>query len=170
MTTVYIMRHGQAEAGAAMADEDRRLTAEGHRALAGIAAGLQRQEVQIDSVVCSPLVRARQTAEDMLHVLAPDRRAFVCPLLAPGHPPARVVRWLQEHISQQQAVLVVGHLPDLGLLTAYLLAGPSPDGGFIYQPGGMARVDVQGNLREGTGILRWLMLPEQLMALTGKEA
>lgn len=165
MTTLYIMRHGLAESGAGMEDENRRITPEGHRALAAIATALKAQRMQPSVVVCSPLVRAVQTAEDMLQVLAPQQAPAVCPPLAPGHGPARVLDWLAEHHGQNPSVLLVGHLPDLGALTGYALGGPGAPAGYSYQPGGMARIDLDGGIFPGAGILRWLLLPEHIVAL-----
>lgn len=165
MTTLYIMRHGQAESGAGMADENRRLTSEGHRALEAIATSLKAQRILPSVVVCSPLVRAVQTAEDMLQVLAPQQEPTVCPLLAPGHGPARTLDWLAERHGKSPSLLVVGHLPDLGALTGYALGGPGAPAGFSYLPGGMARIDLEGGNRAGFGVLRWLLLPEQIVAL-----
>src|SRR5687767_10823392 len=57
---LYLMRHGEAEAGAS--DAARRLTAEGAAAVERVAARAAAAGVRLDRVYHSGLVRAEQTA------------------------------------------------------------------------------------------------------------
>lgn len=163
-STVYIMRHGPAESGAGKADEARTLTPEGARGIVLTGKGLKALNVEVDAIIASPLIRAVQTAEAMRDALAPDMVLGSLEELGPGYGPAPVVEALQG--MTERTVMLVGHLPDLATLTALLILG-QPAGGIGFQPGSIARIDFQGSLRPGMGILRWLLSPEQVQALGG---
>ena len=60
---LYLVRHGIAENSAPGGDPDRRLTQQGTFRTAMVAKGLKRLGIELDRIVSSPYVRARQTAE-----------------------------------------------------------------------------------------------------------
>jgi len=119
---VYLVRHGDAvpedEAGS---DRDRWLSPRGREAARVLGRLLREQRVVPDSVLCSPLPRAVQTAELLaasLDYLGPivSRRC----LEPSAHP--RVAA--DEVAAAGAAVVVVGHEPSISALGALLVGLP----------------------------------------------
>jgi phosphohistidine phosphatase len=111
---LILWRHADAEEGEP--DLRRELTARGRKQAAHIAGWLNVRLPEHCRILCSPAVRAQQTA-DLL-----DRDYEVEPALGPGAEPQAVldaVGWPDGHA----AVLAVGHQPTLGRLAALLLCG-----------------------------------------------
>ena len=83
---LYLIRHADAEplTPALAADDERPLTAKGLDQCEALAAALLRGGVQLDKIVTSPLVRARQTAERLLqHWKEPLPELVISDALAP---------------------------------------------------------------------------------------
>src|SRR5262245_15940784 len=73
---LFLMRHGEADSAAAR-DEDRALTEAGKTDVREAARGMARLGLRFDVALCSPLLRARETAEAVIEETGPD-----CPLIA----------------------------------------------------------------------------------------
>lgn len=118
---LILWRHAEAaprEAGEV--DERRGLTAKGHRQARKMAEWLDPRLPSDCRVLCSPAVRAVQTAEAL------NRKCTLVADLAPDTDVARILsaaRWPDAHDS----VLVIGHQPALGRIAAYLLSGSKQD-------------------------------------------
>ncbi len=87
------------------------------------------------AVVASPLLRARETAEEIARALGttaePDER------LAPGATAAGI----REAASERGATVVaVGHQPDCGRVAAALTGGPEPP----FPTAGVVAIDLDG--------------------------
>ncbi len=159
---LYLIRHADAldlgERGVT-ADEERPLSKKGEKQAAQIAAGLQRRGVQLDLLLTSPLVRARQTADALLRHGAPlvtDLQA--CDELAPGTKRKKLARALLA--TGKNVVGLVGHQPDLGTFTAWLIG--AADVQLEFAKAGVAYVRCDEVPRKGGGTLVWLVTPEWL--------
>ncbi len=120
---VYLVRHADAVSeSVAGRDDDRWLSAQGREAARGLARLLREQGVTPDAILSSPLPRAMQTAELIADGLDFLGVVEVLPALRPGAHP-RVAS--QELMSRGEAVLVVGHEPNISTLGAFLLGLPS---------------------------------------------
>jgi len=108
-------RHAEAEDEADGGDDlQRALTPRGEKQAARVAAWLDRQLPEGTRILCSPARRCEQT------VLALGRKFKLHKSLAPGASVADLLdaaHWP----SSKQAVLIVGHQPDLGDAIAHLL-------------------------------------------------
>jgi phosphohistidine phosphatase len=60
---IWLLRHGDAEAGEGKADADRELTAKGERQSTDAGEALKALGVELDVCLTSPKVRAKRTAE-----------------------------------------------------------------------------------------------------------
>lgn len=129
---LYLVRHAEAEPGEP--DELRRLTREGRDQAMRVGERLARAEPRPAAVLCSPLLRARETAEPIARVLGlaaePDER------LAPGATADNVRAAVA---GRGDAVVMVGHQPDCGRIAAELSAGAEP----AFPPAGLFEVDLQ---------------------------
>ncbi|MGA8891966.1 MAG: histidine phosphatase family protein, partial [Anaeromyxobacteraceae bacterium] len=103
---VYLVRHAEAAAGGV--DADRRLTAAGRTAFAGLLSSLGAR-LGVKRVLTSPFLRARQTAE----ILGRATGAGVETLddLASGHAGGRELLALLR--LQADGTALVGHNPEV---------------------------------------------------------
>ncbi len=121
---VYLIRHGNAEPSSPTGDDGRQLTPEGVRRLQAASAGWQRVAASIDRVFCSPLIRARQTAEIFRQAVGHDRDLLQTPSLTPSARPLEALELLQaEMLGGARGVACVGHEPHMGSLLGLLLTG-----------------------------------------------
>ena len=116
---LYLVRHAEALPGEP--DELRSLTARGRQQARDLGTRLAAQGAAGAAVLTSPLLRARQTGEEVARALGtsagPDER------LAPG---ATAAGMLDMAAGQKDAVVAVAHQPDCGRIAAELTGGPEP--------------------------------------------
>jgi phosphohistidine phosphatase len=128
---LVIVRHAEAASGEP--DELRPLTAEGRKTARALGQRLAQEGVRPDAVLTSPLLRARETAEELARPAGldpePDER------LAPGATADAVRAAVQE---RGETVVVVGHQPDCSRIAAELIDGEEPH----FAPGAMLAIDL----------------------------
>ena len=127
---LYLVRHAEAAPGDP--DELRRLTPSGRAAARDLGRRLAEGESP-DAVLASPLLRARETAEEIARAagveVEPDDR------LSPG---ATAEDVLDAVAGRGEHVVVVGHQPDCGRIAAALGGGDEP----AFPPAGVVALDV----------------------------
>jgi len=128
---IYLVRHAHAAPGEP--DELRALTPEGRRDARALGELLASEGVVPDAILSSPLLRARETAEELARATgvsaAGDDR------LRPGATTADVLEAVE---GRGATVIVVGHQPDCGRIAGELGDGTEPP----FPPAGIAAVDV----------------------------
>jgi phosphohistidine phosphatase len=116
---LYLVRHAEAESGEP--DELRRLTPAGRQVARELGERLDGEDVQVDAILTSPLLRARETGSELAKALGaevePDER------LAPGATADDVRAAVA---GRGETVVIVGHQPDCGEIAAELSGGPEP--------------------------------------------
>jgi len=138
---IWILRHGDAEAGEGKPDAERELTAKGEQQSANAGRALKKLGVELDVCLTSPKVRAKQTAELACDVLGAE--VEVDDRLAGGDfDPSELAAGRGE-------VMLVGHEPDCSQAVA-LATGSRVQ----MKKGGIAAFDDH--------ILHLLMKPKQL--------
>ena len=128
---LFLVRHAEAAPGEP--DELRPLTLAGRKTARALGARLAKQGLKPDAVLSSPLLRARETAAELGRALgcAPEADER----LAPGATAAD----LRDAVAGRgEAVVVVGHQPDCGLIVAEIAGGSPPK----FPPGGMAALEL----------------------------
>lgn len=162
-TELYLVRHAiAAERGPDWPDDDKRpLTVEGIARFKSIVKGLQVLDVDVDLIVTSPLVRARQTAELLSAGLASRPSVRALGGLAPGHGAQEVLTQLAR-AARRRRVALVGHEPDLGQLAAHLVGASRP---LAFRKGSVCRIDLQGLTADRAGTLVWFIPPKALRRL-----
>ncbi len=123
--------------------------------------GLEALGVELDLVLTSPLVRARQTAELVARGLSSAPTVEVTDALLPGQPSARIAEALAAW-TRYRAIALVGHEPGLGELAAWLIGVREP---LAFKKGGVCRIDVAALPPVPPGQLVWFALPKMLRAL-----
>jgi phosphohistidine phosphatase len=116
---LYLVRHADAAPGEP--DELRALTPRGRQQARELGARLAAEGAGGSAVLTSPLLRARETAEEIARALGTTPRADE--RLAPGATATGVRAAVEEHGG---AVVAVGHQPDCGQVAAELTCGPEP--------------------------------------------
>lgn len=158
---LYVIRHGIAEAGGpGLADEDRRLTEAGREELRRSVEGLAAFGLRLDTVLTSPLVRARETAA-LVRKGIPGPAPALLPDLAPGGDLAQVLRAAE---GAGERVAVVGHEPGLGCLVSLALLGSETDATPLRK-GGVVCLRFRTPPRPGRAELVWALTPRLLRHL-----
>ena len=128
---LYLVRHAKAEQGEP--DELRALTPDGRAAARDLGRRLAADGVAPDAVLTSPLLRARETAEEIAR--ATGAEAEPVDVLAPG---ATVEDVTYAVTGRGETVVVVGHQPDCGQIAAALTGGDEPP----FPTAGLAVIDL----------------------------
>ena len=114
---LYLIRHGEAEAGAA-SDMGRKLTARGIGHAQGAANWLAKHVKGPVSLWVSPYLRTQKTAAPIAKALGVEAVAHAC--LQPEMTAQKVVDDLGH---EQQDIILVTHLPLVGRLASLLIEG-----------------------------------------------
>jgi phosphohistidine phosphatase len=128
---LYLVRHAKAEQGEP--DELRALTPDGRAAARDLGRRLAADGVAPDAVLTSPLLRARETAEEIAR--ATGAEAEPVDVLAPGATAEDVTYAVT---GRGETVVVVGHQPDCGQIAAELTGGEEPP----FPTAGLAVIDL----------------------------
>jgi phosphohistidine phosphatase len=156
---LYLIRHADAEPlgkDGIQDDAERPLTPTGVAQCDNLAAALQRQGVHLERILTSPLLRARQTAENMLKKLKPAPELQTCNHLAPGGKRRKLTRFLCA--LGVQSIAIVGHMPDLNEYAAWLIGSKLAQ--LELAKGGAAHIHFDEEPDKGAGVLTWLVTPE----------
>jgi phosphohistidine phosphatase len=160
---LYIVRHAiAAERGPEWPDDAKRpLTDRGIDRFKEVVAGLAALDLELEIVVTSPLVRAKQTAEYLVKGLSPAPSLAAAAALAPGHTPGETMDEVARRAGGRSRVAIVGHEPDLGRLAAHLLGARRA---VPFKKGGVCRIDLDTFASRG-GRLIWFAPPRVLRKL-----
>lgn len=136
---LYLLRHGPAGLKSAWEgdDVDRPLTAKGVRRIEQIAQALAVEELEPDLVLTSPFARADQTARIVAERLGNADVTFVDERLSPGFAIDQLCAILDDR-PDAEALLLVGHEPDLSTLTEALCGAR-----VALQKGGLIELELE---------------------------
>jgi phosphohistidine phosphatase SixA len=159
---LYLVRHADAGSRQEWAGDDaeRPVSPVGRRQAQALAAAFRERGILLDAVIASPLVRTRQTAEELLPVAADGAGVQFNELLAPGQLRRRKLSKFLAGLGAK-SVAVVGHDPDLPEYLAWLL-GTDPEQVHL-EKGGVALVRFEDTPGKGEGVLAWMVTPEWFM-------
>jgi phosphohistidine phosphatase len=143
---LWLLRHGEAEPHDARPDEERRLTPRGERQSRDAGAALAKLGVELAAAYTSPRVRALDTARLACESLGADPE--VVDALSGGWDADGARELLAGH-EDGDAILVVGHEPDLSQVVLDLAGGR-----VNLKKGGIAAVRVDGARAELFVLLR----------------
>jgi phosphohistidine phosphatase len=166
---IYLVRHGEAEdVSSTGRDRDRALTPDGRARTRRAARGLARFEAEPALLVSSPLLRARETADEIAAIFQRARREIWDEMSAGVDEYALVARL--EKTNPREDVMLVGHEPDLGELLAYFLTGSRSGFRTRFRKGAVASVRAGMFPPQGRATLEWMLTTKQLgAAAEGKE-
>lgn len=119
---VYIIRHGAASEidNEISVDSYRYLTVHGRNHCRIVARRLKDMNVEFDSIISSPLVRAVQTAEVFAEVMKYSFEIKTSIELIGGNSYTMFIKLLKRH-SHNSRIAIFGHAPDVNIYTMSLL-------------------------------------------------
>jgi phosphohistidine phosphatase len=130
---LYLVRHAKAAPGEP--DELRELTPAGEERAREVGMQLAADGVSPEVILTSPLVRARQTADELGRALGTP--VEVDERLAPG----ATAEGLREAVAGRgEVVMTVAHQPDCGVIAAELTGGAPPD----FPTAGVVAIELAG--------------------------
>jgi phosphohistidine phosphatase len=158
---IYLIRHADAlalgERGITQ-DADRPLSQEGEARAKSIGSGLQYRGIHLEKIITSPFLRARQTAECILHAWeGPAPEVHICAHLVPDGKPKKLAKFLRGLGGDD--IALVGHQPHLCICTGWLIGGKRAQ--IDIAKAGVAHVCCD-EPRKAAGVLCWLVPPEWL--------
>jgi phosphohistidine phosphatase len=155
---IYLLRHAEAEMLAA-SDQARRLTPKGDEQALRVGKFCRRQGIEPAVILSSPVTRAVQTAKLVAKSL-PEAELVEVPWAKCGMDPWAALDELKAY-AKFPSVMLVGHQPDLGGLTAALLGMPSVHP-LRVRKALLIGIDASGGLATGAGTLQFF-IPVRLM-------
>ena len=119
------MRHAETESGASYAEDSLRpLTENGRNTQRRVGQNMRKLNVRPDIVLCSPRLRAQQTAEVTVDEFDVDPVIETEQMLDGGYPVDQLLNILSKRVSGLSSdcvILCVGHVPDMGIWMDALL-------------------------------------------------
>jgi phosphohistidine phosphatase len=159
---VYFLRH--ANAGTHLAtpkkDEKRGLDKEGIEQCGYVGRALAALDVQVDTMISSPLKRATQTAALVGNEMGHEGMLQIDQALRPQATFADFRKLLDKY-ARQEAIMVVGHNPNLSEFLGRIVSDAGCEAGLELRKGAVAKVE----LRRTSGTLQWMLTPKVLRAL-----
>ncbi len=159
---IYFLRH--ASAGVAFdnpkRDEKRGLDKEGIEQCGMLGRFLAAGDVQVDTMLTSPLKRAAQTAFLVGNEMGYEGKILMEPALRPSATFTDFRVLLDKH-RRQEALLVVGHNPNLSEFLGKIISVSGCEAAIDLKKGAIARVE----MRRNAGELLWCVTPRLLRVL-----
>jgi phosphohistidine phosphatase len=159
---LYFLRH--ASAGEHLVnpkkDEKRALDKEGIEQCGFVGRALAALDVQVDMIVSSPLKRCTQTASLVGNELGYEGKMQLDAGLRPSASLGDF-RKLLEKYSRLEAIMVVGHNPNLSQFLGSVISDSGCEASVEMKKGAVAKVE----MRRSSGTLQWCLTPKAIRAI-----
>jgi len=167
---IYIIRHAIAvEAGTPEygQDSERPLTDKGRKKMRQIARGLRTLGVELDLILSSPYLRARETAEILAEVFKMKKKIAFSENLVPMADPELLIPEISEKYSVD-SIALVGHEPHLSALIGALTTENTMLG-ITLKKGGVCYLEADDlHHADHRATLEWLLTPGILVEIGEK--
>lgn len=159
---VYFVRHASAgeHLNNPKKDEKRPLDKTGMEQCQYVGRALAALEVQVESVISSPLKRAAQTASLVGNEMGFEGKILFDAALRPDASFGDFRRMLSKY-TRQENIMVVGHNPSLSEFLSRCISDDGCEASIDLKKGAVARVEVSRN----GGTLHWCLTPKMLRSL-----
>jgi phosphohistidine phosphatase len=159
---IYFLRHANAGESLSNAkkDEKRALDRDGIEQCGLVGRALVALDSSVDTIVSSPLKRATQTASLVGNELGYEGKLQLEDALRPGASFADFRRLLEKYV-RQEAILVVGHNPNLSEFLGRTISEPGCEAAIELKKGAVAKVE----MGRGGAVLHWCVSPKVLRLL-----
>jgi phosphohistidine phosphatase len=159
---IYFLRH--ANAGQSVVnpkkDEKRALDETGVEQCGYVGRALTALDAQVDVIISSPLKRAAQTASLVGNEMGYEGKLQLDNALRPEASFADFRKLLDQY-AKYEAILVVGHNPNLSEFLGRLITETDCEAGVELKKGGVAKVELGRN----SAVLNWSVTPKMLRTL-----
>lgn len=159
---VYFLRH--ASAGSHMLnpkkDEKRALDSDGIDQCRTVGRALVAFDIQVETIISSPLKRATQTASLVGNEIGYEGKLILDPALRP-EADFSAFRELLERNSRAEAIMVVGHNPNLSQFLGRIISDNGSEASVDLKKGAVARVEWGRN----SGVLNWCLTPKLVRSI-----
>ncbi len=125
-----------------------------------LARLLNTLDAHVDLILTSPLKRATQTASMVGNEIAYEQRIETTPALQPGAT-FDSFRQLLLQLGELEAVMVVGHNPNMSQFLSLLVTGGLSERAIEMKKGSVARVEVGAK----RSVLNWLITPRLIKSV-----
>jgi phosphohistidine phosphatase len=163
---IYIIRHAIAvEKGTPGYDDSQHpLTDAGRKKMRKIVKGLRELKVELELILTSPYIRARDTAILLAKEFDLKDKVALSDNLIPSGNFENLIDEIREKYDLANLALV-GHEPMLSSLISWLATG---DTGMevTLKKGGVAYLSTDNLYQEGRATLQWLLTPSLLVELS----
>ena len=149
---IYLVQHGRCLSK--KEDPQKGLSAEGVSDVNRIAQVAAGYGVKVNRIVHSGKKRAFQTAEILAEILQPEQGIAA----SDGIGPLDDVADFASTLDLASNCLVVGHLPHLEKLAAYLVTGQEKDPIFQLQNGGILCLGYYADTEKV--VIKWALMPQ----------
>lgn len=166
---LYFMRHGIASPQGTpgiKSDRERPLTQKGTKRMRKAAKGLSSLGIRFDSILTSPFLRARQTAQLVAEIMNMEERLEEVQQLAPEGSVPDLLSSLTSYRAKKH-ILLVGHEPLLSETLSWLLAEGKKNMRIGLKKGGLCCIEVDDLPPKKAALLHWMLTPKQLRRLSG---
>ena len=163
---IYFLRHASAGDHKAdpKKDEKRALDKEGIEQCGMVGRALAAMNVHVDVTISSPLKRAAQTAVLVSNEIGYEGKLQLSDSLKPAAAFEEFYALLQKY-AESEAIMVVGHNPNLSEFLGRLIGRRSP-AHVDLKKGAVAKVDTDSK----GGILEWCITPKIVRAVCESNA
>jgi phosphohistidine phosphatase len=165
---LYLIRHGIAAdlgPGNLFQDSQRPLTEAGRKKMRGIARGLSALDVNLDLILTSPYLRARETAAILADEFDLKGKLVTNEHLVPEGQLNLLIAEIREKYRVDHLALV-GHEPSLSGLISLLLTGETGLA-VTMKKGGVCCLSIWELISGRCATLEWLSTPAQLIRADG---
>jgi len=149
--TLFLVQHGKSLPKDI--DPDQGLSEEGSSEVERIANVAKDYSIHISQISHSVKTRARQTAEIFASALKPSGGIHE----RSGLKPLDDVTAIADTIDSKDNIMLVGHLPFMERLTAYLITGSIEKAVFKFQNSGIVCLDKDPDTL--SWIIKWTLMP-----------
>ena len=166
MEEIFILRHSDAEDADGKNiknDFERKLTEDGIKKAKKISLFFNSLNEDLDLVLSSPLIRAKETAETFVKNLNKKTELKIVDFLSSGTSCKDIVKGLTAY-SNHKNVILVGHAPDLEIFLGKLIGGEC----IKLKKAALAKVKLNNQI-EISGELIWLITPKLIKNFKLKE-
>jgi len=156
---LYLLQHG--DALPEEVNPDRPLSERGLEDVRRLAEFVGKNDIRAQRVHHSGKMRARETADIVAAKMAAGAKIEATTSLNPNDP---VEPWAKQINNWQEDSLLVGHMPFMGRMAAYLLSGNSSSQFVAFKPGSMLCLERN---ESGDWAIAWMLRPELLTTAMG---
>lgn len=159
---IYFLRHASAGDSTInpAKDDTRPLDKLGIDQSHNVGRALGAMKISFEAILCSPLLRAQQTATVVAEEIGHKDKLVMEPALHPGGTYEQFQDILRRHESKD-SILIVGHNPSMTEFLNKLLMGEDAPDAIEVKKAMIAKVEKNGS----KAMLKWCLPPKVLRAL-----